>query len=86
MNNDVTAGKIASSTLPVRITKLCCRRRMLFRGPLLSAGSSEGVSGRGSDLGSSGETAVLLKPFSSLSSLVSSVKDLQGRSLDGCPS
>lgn len=85
-NDGVAAGKMTSSVLPVKITRLCCLCRMLFLGPLLSAGSSEGVSGRGSDLGSSGEAAVLLKPSSSLSSLVSSMKDLQGRSLAGCPS
>lgn len=71
--------------LPVSITRLLCLCSMLFFSSLLSAGSSEDVSGRGSDLGSSGESAELLKPFSILVSFGTSIEDLQGRCPIGRP-
>lgn len=71
--------------LPVSVTRLLCLCSMLFFSSLLSTGSSEDVSGRGSDLGSSGESAELLKPFSILVSFGTSIEDLQGRCPIGRP-
>lgn len=82
--HDMTVVRVCVWVLPVRITRLCCLCSMLFFSPF-SAGRSGGISGRGSDLGSSGVTAGSLKPFSSPFSFGSSTEDLQGRRPIGCP-
>lgn len=80
-----TGASVLMCVLPVRIMRLCCLcSTQLFCSPF-SAGWSGGMSGRGSDLGSSGVTAGSLRPFSGPLSFGSTTEDLQGRRLVGCP-
>lgn len=71
--------------LPVSITRLCCLWILELLLKTSSTGRSEGISGRGSDFGSSGVMAESLNAISRPFSLRSPTEVLQGRKLIGCP-